>query len=139
MIRPATPADLASITPAPGEAQGWLEILANQDLGKIIAENRVHVVEHQGHPVLAFGVGRLRLCASEVPWIWAVVDESMRGAKWHVLRRQKKIALETLASITDGGYTAPEKLDPSYERFLRFLGFEHLGWGLWRWRSSALR
>lgn len=139
MIRKATPADLVAIVPSPGEAKDWLTLVSADNLPEIIEKNNIHVVEHGGKPVFAFGVGRLKLCAAEIPWIWGVADDTGRRDYRRAIRENAAEAMAILAKIAPGGYTSPETSDPKFARFLNFLGFRSLEWGLWQCPSSAKR
>lgn len=138
MIRPAVVDDLYQLVVRGTEAHSWLAVLAAPNLPEVIKKNKIVVaVDSSGIPYACVGVGELPLAGIVVPWVWAVVDVDSRPQ----LRFFIKNDLQSIRSYLDENaylaYTAPEKNDPTYSRFLAWIGFRQLGWGLWQWPSSA--
>lgn len=132
MIRKATAADLVQIVPFENEAEDWFLLISANNLDEIIEKNSVHVVEYDGYISFAFGVGSLKLCAATIPWIWGVADIGLKRVLKRFIREDKEEARRILARLAPGGYTSPEGADDRYTTFLRYMGFRHLGWGLWQ-------
>lgn len=138
MIVAATVDDLFAIVPRK-EDTAWHGILAADNLQELIEANKMVVGRYDGRPYFVVGVGKLPLAGATVPWVWAAIDVEATKILFRYARQDRDAVRAYLDENAPQAYTAPEVDIPVFNRFLGWIGFRPLGWGLWQWPKSAQR
>jgi len=144
---PAEPVDFIDIEVRPDEAADWFGMLERPEFLDLLQTLKPVTFRRKdtGRPAVIMGLGAIKTAVPGLvlPWVWAAFDRAT-VREWGEVRSALEVRNNLLAirrwldDHAPGFYTSPQNQsidEKTFTRFLTFIGFRNLGYGLWQWRA----